>query len=101
MKKCICSVYSAGEMEYLIRQTKGAWNISIIRAGENIIEKLDAAVYDFVLLDIETGGLFPTETVNKINGRCPDLPIFLVLQAPSATQDSGLFYLSARQGHYF
>lgn len=79
MKKCICSVYSAGEMEYLIRQTKGAWNISIIRAGENIIEKLDAAVYDFVLLDIETGGLFPTETVNKINGRCPDLPIFLVL----------------------
>lgn len=78
MKNGIYAVYSVKETDLLTKQAAGLCHIRIVRSSEEVIEALNTKSFDFVLLDIEIGGLFPTEIIKKINRLFPCIPIFLI-----------------------
>ena len=71
MKNGIYAVYSVKETDLLTKQAAGLCHIRIVRSSEEVIEALNTKSFDFVLLDIEIGGLFPTEIIKKINRLFP------------------------------
>ena len=65
------------DAEELVALSKRVWEVDYLFDNRNILAHLSQKMYHFVLFDIEAGGLYPPDVLERIYFEYPSLPIFL------------------------
>ncbi|WP_024466913.1 sigma 54-interacting transcriptional regulator [Treponema pedis] len=79
MRTCIYSAYSKKDVEMLLSQTHDIWDLQVTYNSGAIFEFLEKIKCDFLLFDVETGGMFPLEALDKLKNYFPMLNVFLIV----------------------
>ncbi len=90
MRMCIYSAYSKEDAEILTAQTRDVWDLKVTFDSNTLFEFLEKDEYDFLLFDIESGGMFPLEALKKLNRLFPEVHIFLIVHGASEILKSKL-----------
>ncbi len=90
MKNCIYSTYYKDDAEFLKEYLKEKWHIKITYDTVELLNLVKKESFDFILLDIESGGAFPTEVLENIRKELPQINIFILAHGNLALLKSSL-----------
>lgn len=79
MRRCIFSAYSKEDAEILTAQTSDIWDITVTFDSSTIFTLLINGGYEFLLFDVESGGMFPLDILQKVKNDFPSVDIFVIV----------------------